>query len=266
MEPNLEPLEKLSKDMRKAATTLSDKEARYLVDTYYIMQEGRKRTDNQLRALQESGEPHDIIQWASKNFRMLENQVKYTLDTYSDAHPVARAAREVRGIGPVIAAGLLAHIDVRKTNTAGGVWRFAGLDPTAIWEKGEKRPWNASLKTLCWKIGESFVKQSGHEDCFYGHLYIARKKIEDERNAKKLFKDQAAIKAKVVKKKTKAYPFYKKGLLPPGHIYSRAKRWAVKLFLAHWFERMYEHELGVAPPKPYVIEHLGHIHQLKCPW
>jgi hypothetical protein len=47
----LEPIERLTKDLKEAAITLSDDEARFLVDAYYAMQENRKRTDNQVRAL-----------------------------------------------------------------------------------------------------------------------------------------------------------------------------------------------------------------------
>ena len=64
----------------------------------------------------------------------------------------------------------------------GHIWRFAGLDPTVKWEKGKKRPWNADLKVLCWKIGDSFVKFSGREDCFYGQIYKQRKAYEIERD------------------------------------------------------------------------------------
>jgi hypothetical protein len=39
----------------------------------------------------------------------------------------------IKGIGPVIAAGLLANIDITKAPTAGHIWRFAGLDPSSKW-------------------------------------------------------------------------------------------------------------------------------------
>ena len=46
----------------------------------------------------------------------------------------------IRGIGEVISAGLLAHLDVTKARHASGYWRFAGLDPTNDWlgEAGAK--------------------------------------------------------------------------------------------------------------------------------
>ena len=51
----LEPMNKLTKDLRAATKFLSQEEARYLVDLYYQMQEDRKRTGNQVRS--QEGEP-----------------------------------------------------------------------------------------------------------------------------------------------------------------------------------------------------------------
>ena len=36
---------------------------------------------------------------------------------------------------------------------------------------GKKRPCNASLKALSWKIGKSFVLTASNSDNFYGKLY-----------------------------------------------------------------------------------------------
>ena len=149
---------------------MSVEEARFLVDSYYIMQEDRKRTSNQERSMstQDQPEPSEILSWLRKQAQTMENQLKRALDQYSDAHPVGTWMREVKGVGPVLAAGLLAHIDIEKAPTVGRIWRYAGLDPTVKWEKGQKRPWNAKLKTLTWKIGQSFMKLSNDEECYYG--------------------------------------------------------------------------------------------------
>ena len=54
-------------------------------------------------------------------------------------------------------------------------------------------PRNASLKNLCWKLGESFVKVSGSEDAFYGQEYAKRKKFEIDRNEQGYYKDHAKL-------------------------------------------------------------------------
>lgn len=253
-------VQRLSRDLVQAANTLGIVEARYLVDAYYQMQENRKVAGNQVRALEASKEPHLIIEWLHDQNHTLEAQIKRALDAWTETLPAARWAKSIVGIGPVISAGLAAHIEIERCNTVGKIWRFAGLDPTVRWEPKTKRPWNAALKCLCWKIGESFVKVSGREGAFYGKLYLQRKQIEQERNEAGKFADQAKSKLERfnIGKNTDAYAAYSAGKLPPAHIHSRAKRWAVKLFLAHYHHVAWKLATGQEPPKPYVIAHLGH--------
>lgn len=257
----LDAVDKLTKDLKTASVTLSKDEARFLVDAYYTMQEQRIRTANQVRALSESGEPHSVIQWYLGQSETLENQVKRALDAYSGASPLGCWARSICGIGPVISAGLLAHIDVTKP-TVGHIWRFAGLDPTVKWEKGQKRPWNASLKTLCWKMGESFVKVQNNDADVYGKMYAARKQLEAAKNAEHAYKDQAAamLAAKRIGKETGAYKAYSEGELPDGHLHARAKRYAVKMFLSHYHAVGHFLATGRVAPRPWIIEFGGHAH------
>ena len=143
-----------------------------------------------------------------------------------------------------------------------------GVDPTSEWKKGEKRPWNAHLKTICWKLGESFVKVSNKDDAFYGQMYKERKALEIARNEAGEFSEQAAAKLKKCKigKTTDAYKAYSACKLPPAHILARAKRYAVKMFLSHLHEIWYEHHYDEKPPAPYVMAHGGHAHKVPPPF
>lgn len=300
-----EDLKVLPRDLRKAAATLGPSEVRYLVDSYYQSQDFRKASANQTRALTESEEPHDTVAFFVRQFGTIEDQIKAALDDYSQADYMGKWSRQHVGIGPVIAAGLSAHIDIEKAPTVGHIWRFAGLDPTVKWGKGEKRPWNADLKVLCWKIGDSFVKFSGRDDCFYGQLYKQRKIYEIERDNKAqavpkgvnidheknanigtfvldgeahtayfiadhwLYDGntkaaQETLQTKNIREK-ETRKLYESGHLPPGRLDLRARRYAVKLFLAHWHEAAYKHHYKKDPPLPYPIAHLGHAHKIESP-
>lgn len=265
-------MEKLSRDMIKASAFLSRREARFLVDTYYQMQENRIRAAHQTRACAENSEPHATLEWLQGQAEGLEGQVKRILDAYSKNDPLGAWARSNKGIGPVVAAGLLAHIDFevggRPIQTASAIWRYAGLDPSCVWEKGQKRPWNAQLKTLCaYKIGEAFVKVSGKDDAFYGQLYRERKELEQQRNERGDYADQAkaALDKKRHSKSTEAYKAYSKGKLPRAQIHRRAVRWTVKLFLSHYHHVGYVLRFGKEPPKPYVFSRLGHADVIDPP-
>lgn len=262
-----EPRKRLAKDVIAAVRNLNINEVRFLVDGYYMMQENRKRSANQALAMERTEEPNDALRWFVEANSHLEHSVWKMLNAFVKGPAVCRWAMEVPGIGPVLAAGLYAHIDIAKAPTVGHIWRFAGLDPTAKWGKGQRRPWNARLKTLCWKIGESFVKVSNLEGDIYGKVYKERKALEIARNESKAFADQAkAILAnKKIGKKTEAYKWYSKGKLPPAHIHSRAKRYAVKLFLSHYQYVAYSVAYGKAPPLPYILTQPQHTHFIAPP-
>jgi hypothetical protein len=122
--------------------------------------------------------------------------------------------RSICGIGPVITAGLLAHID-NQAPTAGHIWNFAGLNPNVTWGKGQKRPWNAKQKVLAWKIGESFLKTSGRDKDVYGHVLMERKALETEKNERGDHKDQALAMAAQFPTHAQI-AIYKQGKLPAG--------------------------------------------------
>lgn len=285
---HLDPVSRLTRDIVTASKVMSDDEARYLVDYYYIAQEDRKRSANQVRAMDESIEPNQVIRWLADQSSTLEGQIKRALDAYTEAHEMGSWMREIVGIGPVIAAGLLAHIDMEpwkcqntgakekcrpghactpqcgriRLETVGHIWRYAGLDPTQKWEKGQRRPWNAGLKTLCWKAGQSFMKFSGREDCRYGQLYRQRKDFEIARNERGENAQLAAQLKEKVGKTTEAFKHLSEGKLPPGQIDARARRWAVKIFLSHLHNEWYRRRFMADPPAPYPIAILGHAHRI----
>lgn len=264
----LEPVSRITRDIKSAARVLSDQEARFLVDAYYQMQSDRIRTNARLRELSSNGEPNDVMQWLGVQSELLENQVKRALDAYSAAHPVGEWARSICGVGPVIAAGLLANIDIKKCPTAGHIWAFAGLKPDSRKVKGEKLAYNASLKTLCaFKLGECFVKVQNNENDVYGKMYAERKAYEQKKNDAGKFADtaKAILEGKKIGKTTEAYKHLSEGKLPPAHIHARARRYAVKMFLSHLHDVWYRHEYGEAPPKPFAIGILGHAHYIKPP-
>jgi hypothetical protein len=315
-------MQKIGKDITKASTTLGRREARYLVDTYYMMQRPRIRSGNQAKAMGDVGEPNDVTKWLSGQFGSLEESVASALEAYTDSDPLGVWAKSIDGIGPIISAGLLAYIDVEIAATAGCVWRFCGLDPTQKWwnekeadaiiaevmgdAKGVKpehiiecariadrhpetlekvrefvlkkskwtksilqsalkmRPWSGALKTLCWKIGESFVRVKGTKpDSYYSKIYEERHVLEDELNAKGEYREQALDIAK--KKPNHAqHETYASGILPLGHIHMRSKRYATKLFLAHYWETGRKLK-GLPVPAPYPIAFLGHAHKIEPP-
>jgi hypothetical protein len=273
----------LPRSLRQAAKDMPREEVRALVDQYYVQQRQRIAGEGRMRAfIQERDEGPTVTEWLIDRFRVGEDAAKSAITTWAKAQgdPTAWALAQY-GIGPILAAGFACHIDITKAPTVGHIWKFAGLDPTTVWNKGEKRPFNGSLKVLCWKAGGSFVMFHKQDKCFYGGIYAQRKQYEEDRNerggnaetaattlATKNFSESGTRECYLGKAKTCQHkdPVYE-GIphLPPGRIDMRSRRYAVKLFLAHWHEQAYRAHYGTEPPLPYPIAHLGHAHKIEAP-
>jgi hypothetical protein len=258
--------------------------ARWLVDVYYQIQNDRIRAAHQERTSAESVEPHQLMGWVFDSMSLFETSIKNALGVFAASYVVGQWMQAQFGIGPVISAALLSNFDIRKAQTVGHFWRFAGLDPTCKWEKGKKRPYNARLKTICaFKLGESFVKFHNRVDkdgvslCYYGKLYESKKAGLIAENDSGKFAETAkseiarcektpALLGKM--KDTQRMGHWKAGRLAPANIHDRARRWVVKLFLSHLHHVMFWDFYGKDPPAPYIFQHpeLGdHRHLLLPP-
>jgi len=134
----LESLARMSRDLANKASTMTRDEVRFMVDAYYTIQEHRIAMSSQLRELSRAQEPHAVFTWLASQQELLENQVRRALDKWTEADPLASWAKSILGIGPVISAGLRAHIDTEKVRSYGQIWTFAGLNPTALWVSTDK--------------------------------------------------------------------------------------------------------------------------------
>ena len=206
--------------------------------------------------------PNQLTEWFFKWLLLGEHVITAKLKQWvtSNRSPAeAKWAYDQVGIGPIIAAGLAAHIDPVKAESPSAVWKFAGLAPGFDRRtRGEKLPYNSRLKVLCWKLGESFVKVSGKQDATYGQLYAKFKADEVSRNENGLYAATAA--RELAAKKFKENATKKRlmeGKLSDAHLHARAKRRAVKIFLVHYWQQAREAR-GLEVRGPYVEQILGH--------
>lgn len=257
---------RLSKDVRSMSTSFDQRSVRELVSTYYRIQDDRIALAAQARELKKAGSPHELVEFLADNLSYMETSLKYPLERFSETYAVGRWALAQYGIGPVITAGLISHIDITKAHTAGSIWRYAGLDPTISWNKGEKRPFNAELKTLSWKIGQSFMKFSGRDQCFYGKLYVQDKLRRQKLNEEGAYSERAK---EILDTKNwrvnKTSNHLKEGFLPPAQIDAQARRFSVKIFLSHFHAVWYEDYHKKPAPRPYTIAHMDHVHEIAIP-
>lgn len=256
----------LAKDVRALAVKFDSNSVRELVSIYYRIQDDRIALAAQARELQKTGSPHELVEYLSDQLGYMETSLKKPLENFAQSYEVGRWALSQYGIGPIITAGLISHIDITKAPTAGSIWRYAGIDPTAKWEKGEKRPWNAELKTLTWKIGQSFMKFSNKDQCFYGKLYRQDKERRIQLNESGAYAERSKdILASKNWRKNKSSDTLREGKLPAAQIDAQARRFAAKIFLSHFHAVWFETHYNKKAPTPYTIAHLDHVHEIQIP-
>jgi len=192
MNPNYAQTRNALVDKIIKAYELDTKDIGDVVELYYDCQELRIKHANRER----TEGPGELVSWLAYWLELGEKVIAGKLQNWvqSTKSPAeTKWAYAQVGIGPVIAAGLAAHIDVEKADSISAVWKFSGLAPGFDHKvKGQKLPYNARLKVLAWKTGESFVKVCGKQGATYGKLYAKFKTEEIKRNEAGLYAEAAA--------------------------------------------------------------------------
>lgn len=123
-------LKTLITDIKKGRRDLGEKEARFLIDFYYSRQKNRIRTGNQIDSIKDTNEPNGILNLFFKRELYTESDLTKILNAYVKKDPVGRWLISIKGIGGILAAALLALLNVEDKPTAGHFWSYAGFDPT----------------------------------------------------------------------------------------------------------------------------------------
>lgn len=145
---SLVPLLKIDQDTKKAVQLVEiDKtQMRYLVDLFYQTQDTRIEAQNRIRAINQGKDsaPNNtstaILKWNLANVMIQEAELKKIIETAVQSCQIGRWLLAVNGIGPLIAASLIAYLDIDKAKHATGFHQYAGLN-------NNNRPWLGAAKS-----------------------------------------------------------------------------------------------------------------------
>lgn len=141
--------EGFSKDLLKeirSLKTVSREEIRHIVDNFYQVQKNRIMLQSQIRAIRQKSDNlgtvayADILEWELKARMIEEDGLKKALKTYCEISEVGKWLLSIKGIGPVLAAGIMAYFDVTGIEYATHFMSYAGLNDN-------NRPWLGREKT-----------------------------------------------------------------------------------------------------------------------
>jgi len=216
------------KDKKKFAKKYQDANLPKLLNK---MKDEDKLTDKELDYIQKSLN-------ISKGAERFETEAKALMKGYIESHPIYwDFLKKIRGIGPVLSSNVIKSFGYcERFDMVSALWKYCGLhvvDGKAPKRaKGEKIDWNPKLRTMCWKIGDSFVKARSP---VYRQIY-------DEEKARRLQKFKAE------KHDPKSIKL---------HADLCARRKMVKIFLQHYWVVSRE-MAGLSTRPPYPIDKLGH--------
>jgi len=217
--------------MKKEQAAIDREEARYFIDHYYQVQKHRIAMTLQIKQREKDGKESAVIVEYRDRMHEIEKGIAKYLTRVLKEHPMGDWLIDVKGIGPVLGAALVSFIDIDRADHASSVWKFCGLsvDPETgrsdRLKKGVKCSYSPFMKTICWKVGESFVKSKGRyrevydtSRVFYRDKFPERiEEVKDDKGGKRVKYND-------------------------GHIHAMSKRRAVKLFLSHFWEEWRERE------------------------
>jgi len=213
-------------DLQDVSSNLNEDTIFTLADVYWELRVQR-------RLIQKASDTNlvidkNVFQYFEKNFLKMENAFKKAIKSYCQDFEVGRWALNQYGVGPLSVVRLLRYIDIEKARSHEQLWAYAGLAP----KSGPNQTYNGSLKETCVDLGRSFIRHSDKEQCFYGQLFNKELERRTELNESGAYAD--LIKEELVvagMRVTKDQP----EKLTVDRLRAQAQRYAVKIFLVHWY-------------------------------
>jgi len=195
-----------------------------------------------------------------------------------NAQPIAVAAVHVLGVGPTTIARILSEIDIRRARSRSALHKLAGFAPgfdkmakgdldeeSGRRKRGEKRPYNARLRTHCRIQAESFIKSGvsvvkksewpGLEPEERTELWNSLSWVERYRVARR----HASGLYVIDYQERRAYTFDNRPDWTEDRRNSDALRITAKLFLSHLWE-VWRGLDGLETPPPYPMTPMGGGH------
>jgi len=232
-----------SRVLRVSAGEIGKDEARALFRDYLLLVRRRVTMERRLKSI---STPR-LLDTLLKTLKCEEEMRWKFLLAWVGKDVTGRWLLGITGVGPVVAAGLLAHVDLNRMESVDSLWRYAGLDGPH--DGRVYRPWwNPTLKAIAYWAGESFIKTKSQEGSFYGQLWTERRAYEEMQNNKGALKWEAErTLRKGYRWRKKTRETYEAGMLSPAHLSARARRWTVKIFLSHFYETLLWNEWRQVP-------------------
>jgi len=119
---------------------------------------------------------------SSVPLKRMEEDIKNQIGKLIKDWPVwSKWLVNVKGVGPIIAGGLFAYVDINIAEKVSSLWHFAGQHvvdgQVPRLQKGVRRSWSRRMQVIIWNFGETAVRcGKGYRELF------DNRKAKEERN------------------------------------------------------------------------------------
>lgn len=160
-------------------------ELKLLTRTFYSVQNHRMALANRVRAYEHLHLPTEHLKLALEDIEASEKKMQRHLIIMLKDEPFYNSwLKKVKGIGPLLAASLMAELGSPEGfKTVGQLMAYSGMDvrngEAPRRKRGEKANWNGNIRMTLFKAASSFIKKT---DCFGRKLYDEYKTYYIERD------------------------------------------------------------------------------------
>lgn len=213
-------------------------ELRILVDMRQSFQKMRVGMNGRVSAVSRGVDDADKVQYQrlrtwEERMDGVEKQLDADIREMAKDLEIVKSMCKVKGVGFILAAKVVALIDIERAETVSDLWRYAGYSVVdgkrERNKKGEKSHYNSRLKTACWLVAGSFLKSRSP----YRQIYDSAREYY-----------------------TANRPDWTEG-----HRHNAAMGRMIKVWLQHLWLTWRQME-GLPTNEPYAIDKLAHTHYM----
>lgn len=244
---------------------LSPNDMKFIAQSYNILNRLKRYQTNKLKNMIYKKEHlHSVLPSFHIPIDNMVNSYKKFFELYAGSSITTQWLSTIPFVGPVSIFFIMAYggqyIINNRYKTAGGLWRYYGLDPEMSTKEKSKQyiRINPGIRDSFYYIRS---RMRAGKMGIYSDLYKLRLDFEIKRN-------QEGGNLPYLLSKKEKFILYRtvpdfiesmlvKGELPYKHLRSRAEKYALKVLLAHFHHVLYYESHGRLPPFPYYLDCLG---------
>lgn len=235
------------------------------------IQKARIQFNNRLAALDNasdnssgSGQRQTVERWLEV-FAALEKELDKDIASAVEDMPIYEEMSQLKGIGPMLAAKLIAMIDIHQADTVSALWKYCGYGVGEYWVNGDgeiKAP-----KQGLQYINKERVRVTPDPKSDWTLQQLRDRPVADFLLCynKRIKTTLYLVGSSFMKCGSPYRAIYDKAKIhyetttdwKKGHIHRAATRKMIKIFLSHLWERWRILE-GLQTRRAYVLEQMGH--------